>query len=307
MSRSKPHLITKRGISVSQRLRNLAAKEGRLHQQVLQRFGLEAAIRRIFASDQADRFGLQTSLKGGALMFFAEGVSQLDGRTTTDIDLQLSGWTGTMEDLAAALRDALAVVPLEDDGVRFDLDDIKVLKTRDGGVPGGSVMLRAQAGSTELKFKCDVGFYDPILRDTLIAVDYPSLLPDLPAIRIMRQPIEYSISDKCHAAWKHAGENTRLRDYYDLYVYLTKCTVDDDRLREAFARSWPMYGADVPASIDGIAGYSAAFVAANAVTWRGLKDSSGWAVPVPELDEVVALIRSRLEPIFNSPAPRLTA
>lgn len=295
MSRARPDLITPKGISASDRLKAQAKKLGRNPQPVLHRYALEGAIRRIFASDHADRFGLSTSLKGGALMFFAEGVDPIAGRGTTDIDIQLSGYQGTMEDLAGIMREVLAAVPPVDDGVRFGIDTVTVTSERGEGVPGGAIEAHVQVGEASFTFKVDVGFYAPELADTLVAVDYPSLL-DLEPVRIWRQPIEFAISDKVHASYKHGGRNTRLRDCYDMFVFLTKCAVDDDRLAAAFARSWPMYGTALPGSIDEIDGLTDTWAAGHERTWQALQSKSGWAVEVPPLTDVVRLIRERVAP-----------
>jgi len=298
MSRTDPKLVSPAGESAKAKLKNLATKTDKPFDPVAQRFLLEGAIRRIFQSDHADRFGLGVSLKGGALMFLAEGVDAIHGRGTTDIDLQISEWRGTMDELAVAMREALSSIPAIDDGVRFDVDDLRVTSIREGGVPGGAVTCWAQIGTMRVRFKTDVGFYDAALQDTLIETDYPSML-DLPPIRIWRQQIEYSISDKAHAAWKRGSDNSRLRDYYDLAVYLSKCSVDDDRLRQAFSRSWPLYGAQVPTSIDEIEGYDAGWAEEKAADFEKLRAASKWAVPVPDLPEIVALIRGRLGPVLQ--------
>src|SRR5690606_23159380 len=124
-----------------------------------------------------------------------------------------------------------------------------------------------QIGTMVLKFKCDVGFYAPEIAETLQEVEYPSLLPGMPSMRIRRQPIEYSISDKVHAAFKHGGKNSRLRDFYDMYVMLTKCEIDDYRLRAAFDHSWPMYSAEVPGSVEEIEGISDAWAINHESAW----------------------------------------
>ena len=294
MSRTNPRLVTPTGIGTFAKLKGVAAAAGRPTDLVAQRFAMEAAIRRIFASDHADRFGVTTSLKGGALMFFAEGVDPVHGRTTSDIDLQLTGWQGTMDDLKTALQEALATVPGVDDGVRFDVEALQVTGTREHGIPGGTVTTSVQIGNAVMKFKADVGFYAPELADTLVEVDYPSLLPSLPPIRIMRQPVEYSIADKVHAAVKHAGTNTRLRDYYDLFVYATKCTIDDDRLREAFERTWRLFDDAVPGSIDDLSSYSDRFAVENEAAWAALRARSSWAVDVPDLATVIGTIKDRV-------------
>lgn len=298
MSRTNPALVAPSGAGTFAKLKALAQKNGKPVDEVAQRFVLEAAIRRIFQSDHADKFGLATSLKGGALMFFSEGVDPVLGRSTSDIDIQLSGFEGTMEELADAMREALAQVPRIDDGVRFDTEKLKVLATRENGIPGGSVLTLVQIGNAVIKLKADVGFYAPEMKETLEQFDYPSLLPNMPPVRIWRQPVEYSVADKVHAACRHAGTNTRLRDYYDLYVYATRCQLDPDRLRQAFAHTWQLFGDTPPANIDDVVSYGHDFVEQNSERWNGMRSGSKWAVPVPDLAEVVETIRSTISPVL---------
>lgn len=68
MSRFQPHLVTDTGLANSDRIRALAKKRGVDAQTLLTKFALEAAIRRIFAGPNADRFGV-SSLKRCRLLF----------------------------------------------------------------------------------------------------------------------------------------------------------------------------------------------------------------------------------------------
>ncbi|SDG83726.1 nucleotidyl transferase AbiEii/AbiGii toxin family protein [Pelagibacterium luteolum] len=300
MSRTNKALVTPAGLSSFAKLKAAAAKAGRPADQITHRFALEGAIRRIFESEHADRFGMTSSLKGGAIMFFSEGVEPMMGRHTTDVDIQISGFDGTLDDFADIMREVLASVPATDDGVRFDLDTLKVLGTRETGIPGGAIVCQAQIGTAIFKFKCDVGFYDESLKESLVAVDLPSLLPGMPPIRILRQPVEYSIADKVHAAVRHAGTNTRLRDFYDLYVYVTRCPINQDRLRHAFEHTFALFGDELPDGVEDIITYGPDFVAANADQWRSVRDSSRWAVQVPDLAEVVEVIKQGIAPVLGA-------
>ena len=294
-------LITGAGTGNFVRLKSLAQSRGRDVQSVVTRFSLEAALRRIFTSEHASKFGV-TSLKGGSLMFFSEGVDPVDGRATRDIDLQIGGFAGTMEELATIMKAVLSEVPAVDDGVRFDTEHLVVTGTRDGGVPGGSVETTVQIGRAVVRFKVDVGFYPLAAAEELELVDYPSLLPSqLSPIPVYRQPMECSIADKFHAAVRHGAGTGRLRDFYDVYVMMTRCQLDDDRIVAALRKTFPLYGSELPASVDDIAAYSDQFAAENAGRWGALRERSGWAVDVPDLATVVSTIRNRIGPLLERP------
>lgn len=300
MSRTNPALCTKIGQGHFARLQVLGKQHRIGPDKLAQRFALEAAIRRLFSSEHAGRFGV-TSLKGGSLMFLSEGVDPIKGRATSDIDIQIDGFTGTMEDLTAIMRQVLADVPVQDDGVRFDVEGLRVIGTRDGGVPGGAVTCIAQVGQVVVKFKCDVGFYSIEHSATLIDECYPSLLPgQLPAIRIKRQPIEYAIVDKIHAAVQHAGGNTRLRDYYDLWIFCTRRWIGDDLILQAFRDSWHLYAEEAVPRFDEIENFGDGYAAEYGSTWDSLR--AAWVIPVPDLQTVISTIRERLGPIVDQAA-----
>ncbi|GAB5429391.1 MAG: nucleotidyl transferase AbiEii/AbiGii toxin family protein [Devosia indica] len=298
MTRTNPEFVTAAGLANAARLSAIAKKHDLRVDIVAQRFALEGAIRRIFTSDHASRFGV-ASLKGGALMFITEGVDPIYGRATTDIDLQLDGFAGSMDELAAIMRDVLAEIPAVDDGVRFDVSTLKVLGQRDGGIPGGAVTCVVQLGKVVVKFKADVGFYAPEHAETLEEADYPSLLDGhLSPVRIWRQPIEYGIADKIHAAVQHGEGNTRLRDYYDIFVGAGR-GLDADKLRAALITSWPLYGRDgLPPVIDDIGAFSDGFARASAEAWDQMRAQARWAVPVPDLETVCRTIRVAIGPVL---------
>src|SRR5690606_23967577 len=102
--------------------------------------------------------------------------------------------------------------------------------------------------------------------------------------------VEYSVADKVHAACRHSGTNTRLRDYYDLYVYATRGSLDPDRLQAAFAHTWELFGDTPPNDIDDLVSYGQDFVEQNSARWDDLRQRSGWSVDVPDLQEVVSKI-----------------
>lgn len=308
MSRINPDLITDTGKGNFVRLKTLAGQAGKDVKLVAGRFMLEAAIRRIFASEYADRFGV-ASLKGGSLMFFSEGVDLVDGRGTSDIDIQLSGYQGTMLELGEIMRLVLAQVPAIDDGVRFDLDKLAVTEREgDDGIPGGSITTKAQIGTADFTFKVDVGIYGSENVVDMEAVDYPTLLPSrLGSIRIYRQPIEHSLTDKIHAAFKHGSLNSRLRDFYDLYCYCTRCDLDDDKIRAGFSKWQTLFGVTAPDSLSCIAAYGDQYAAANAGRWKDLVARSKWALPTPSFAEVIRTIRDRIEQVMQGPEVRNAA
>lgn len=149
-------------------------------------------------------------------------------------------------------------------------------------------------------------YADPDLEDAMACrahssvIGYPSLLPNqLLPVRVYRQPLEYAVSDKIHAAVQHGRENSRMRDYYDLFVVCTRAELDDDKIRRAILASWPLYGREgLPPAIEDIVAFTDVFAAKNAGVWDQLRGQARYAVEIPDLQQVCETIRKRLGPIL---------
>lgn len=270
--------------------------------KLIQRFTLEAGLRRIFASDHADEFGV----KGGAVMFFHEGVEPALGRATRDIDLQVRGFEGTIHDFKTILKEVLAANPAIDDGVRFHVDALEVAteKGEDLPVPGGKLVCPVQIAGEIHQFKVDVGFYPLERKEVMEIRDCPSLLPkQLSPFPVYCQPKEYSFADKVHAACRQGAGNGRIRDYYDMYLYALSPDFRDDVAAEALQAVFPLYasqryGGEMPSTVADIPALSPGFAAEHAQQWDGLRTGNTWPVQMPDLVTVIETIRARLEPIL---------
>jgi hypothetical protein len=270
--------------------------------KTVQRFTLEGALRRICESEHASDFGV----KGGAVMFFHEGISPAHGRTTRDVDIQVRGFEGTIHDFKEIIREVLASVPAIDDGIRFHVDALEVAteKGDELPVPGGKLVCPVQIAGEVHAFKVDVGFYPLERKEVLELRECPSLLPkQLSPFPVWCQPAEYSFADKVHAACRQGKGNGRIRDCYDLYLFVTKPGFRDELAAEALQAVFPLYasqryGGEMPASVADIPALSAEYAAAHKEQWDGLRTGNTWPLEMPDLDTVLETIRDRLEPIL---------
>lgn len=284
------------------RLKDMARSRNLDVTKMTQRFTLEGALRRICESEHAGDFGV----KGGAVMFFHEGVDPARGRMTRDIDIQVRGFTGTIHDFKDIIREVLAAVPAIDDGIRFHADALEVAteKGDELPVPGGKLVCPVQIAGEVHQFKVDVGFYPVERKEVLELRECPSLLPkQLSPFPVWCQPAEYSFADKVHAACRQGKGNDRIRDLYDLYLFATKPGFRDELAAEALQAVLPLYasqryGGEMPASVADIPALSAEYAAAHREQWNGLRTGNTWPLEMPDLDTVLSTIRSRLEPIL---------
>ena len=90
------------------------------------------------------------------------------------------------------------------------------------------------------------------------AVSYPVLLDDLPAAQLRAYPKCTVVAEKFHAVCLLGMTNTRMKDYFDLWVLLGESTLDPLELRRAIEATFVRRKTAVPSSLP--AGLGDAFV-----------------------------------------------
>jgi hypothetical protein len=307
MMRSKRELVSPAGLKAAAALRDVSEVRELDFHTVAMRYALERFLARVFAAGPEGRIhpGMMT-LKGGLTMFFAEGVDPLAGRSTSDIDFHVVHDGANLDDFLDFLRTVLGGVPAGvDDGLRFDLATLVVKRVKDGNVPGGKVTVDCQLGKTPLQIRSDLAFDARPVHELAIESEFPGILSatGIGAFPIRRTPFAYTVADKLQAMVRHGAGNYRIRDYYDLYVILSRDQADLDQLPEAIRSTFDLYGSEIPESADDIAALTDAFAVAKSPRWEIERKSKNYGMEVPELIEVVRFIRDRVDPILRPGGP----
>jgi len=310
----KPQLDCEAGRAVFKHVQAKSREVNRSIHDVALRYALERFLYRLFETPAEKASGLFLSpesevrleqdtvtVKGGLTMIFAENVPPFEGRTTGDADLHLAAFPGTMEDYAAILRRGLAGPPASgpDDGIRFDVEAVRVSQDRDERT-GGTLVVPLQIGALALQVKTDVTFDARPMHDRAPVVEYPSVIPEagLPPPRIRRVPYEFMIADKFTAALEYGLANKRLRDYPDMLLLLREIDLDAGFLAETLAASLRFRGMALPRSMEEAPGFSERFAAEKAGRWEIEKVSRNYRITLP-LPELLAELRERLTPVLE--------
>lgn len=226
------------GASVRARLLNLSKAHGQSFDLVLTRFALERLLFRLSQSPHAERF----VLKGAMLM-----MSWFDDPHRGTRDLDLLGFGDPNEAaMLATFRDILAQDA--EDGVVFDPDTLRVDRIREEFDYGG-LRLRAIAsvGGARINLTIDIGFGDT-LEPGAEVVDYPVML-DLPAPRLRAYARETVIAEKFQAMVALGRANSRMKDFYDIWILSRSFRFDDDRLAQAIAATFARRETTVPTEL----------------------------------------------------------
>jgi predicted nucleotidyltransferase component of viral defense system len=202
---------------------------------VLTRFALERLLFRLSRSRHADRF----VLKGAMLM-----MSWFDDphRGTRDLDL-LGFGDPSSELMLATFRDIL--MQDADDGVGFDADALRVDYIREELEYGGlRLRTTASINGARISLTIDIGFGDA-LEPGAEELDYPSML-DFPMPRLRGYARETVIAEKFQAMVTLGRANSRMKDFYDIWILSRSFAFDDDRLPRAIAATFARRGTTMP-------------------------------------------------------------
>ena len=278
------------GASVRARLLQRSRDERTDFQILLTRYALERLLFRLSRSEHRNRFILK-----GAMLFVT--WVEAPSRPTRDLDL-LGYGDNTPEAIGDAFR-AILAQPVDDDGVAFDVDGLEAAPIREDLEYGG-VRIRTQAtiAGARIPIQVDVGFGDAITPGP-IEIDYPALL-DAPAPHLRAYPIETVVAEKFHALAIRGIANSRLKDYYDLWLIAETFELDRAPLaaavRQTFARRETALPQEKPT------GLSEAYVEAWGGQWRTFLSRERMAAAPEQLATVVADLERFLMPLIKDSA-----
>ncbi|MGO4395286.1 nucleotidyl transferase AbiEii/AbiGii toxin family protein [Variovorax sp. M-6] len=279
--------------------RNLAASiRARLKQRadatkqdfnlILTHYGLERLLYRLSISPHAANYLLK-----GALLFSL--WYDQPHRPTRDVDLL--GFGPDDVDTAVSAFRAICQIAAED-GVAFDPASVKASAIRkDAGYGGVRIDLLAKLDGARIALQVDIGFGDAVT-PAPESVNYPVLLEDLPAPRLRAYPKYTVVAEKFHAICLLGMANTRMKDYFDLWVLLTEGALDPDELRRAVEATFARRKLAMPATLP--SGLSGAFArdATKQTQWAAFLKKN--RLDVMDLPEVIALLRSEFQKLGST-------
>jgi hypothetical protein len=210
----------------------------------LTHYGLERLLYRLSISAHAPNFLLK-----GALLFSL--WYDVPKRPTRDADLL--GFGPEDIDCAVATFREVCQIPAED-GIAFDPTSVKGSVIRkEAGYGGVRIDLQAKLDGARISLQVDIGFGDAVT-PAPEAISYPVLLDDMPAPQLRAYPKYTVVAEKFHAICVLGMTNTRMKDYFDLWVLLGDNTLDPSELRRAigatFTRRKMAMPSILPAGLD---------------------------------------------------------
>lgn len=190
------------------KIKNISKEKNISAQLVLQNYMMERFIERISLSDFQD----QMIIKGGLLI---SSIVGLDSRATMDIDMTVKG-KPVNEAFILDYINEISRININDE-VKFDVVSITEIREMDDYF-GFRVSLIAGIGTMKIPLKIDITTGDKIIPSE-ISYEYPLMFENR-SIKIKAYNLETILSEKIETVISRGNQNTRMRDFYDVYILI---------------------------------------------------------------------------------------
>lgn len=207
-------------------------------------------------------------------------------RPTRDIDLLGFGPAG-LEHLTTVFQEVCAEA--SDDGIEYDQASVRATEIRkDANYEGVRVTLLGTLDVARCAIQVDVGYGDAVT-PAADSVIFPVVLEDMPRPTLRAYPVYTVVAEKYQAMASLGIANTRMKDYFDLWILARHATIDRSILGQAIQATCERRGTPVP--VDTPLGLSAVFAAdpAKQQQWKAFLSKN--KLNAPELGEVVVVIQ----------------
>lgn len=276
--------------SVHVRLVARAKELGIEAQMMLERFALQRLLYRLSNSAHVERF----VLKGAQLMLLWIGETV---RPTRDVDLL---GLGDLSDgsLVRIFRE-FCTLNVEPDGMEYLSETVSVASIRRENAYGGRrITLEARLGNARLHLQVDIGIGDAITPDPEW-VHLPCLL-DFPSPRLLVYPPETTIAEKVETMVSVGLLNSRLRDYFDVFVLARRRAFDGASLKKAVRHTFERRGTSIPEDLP--PGLSTRFAKepGKQIQWKSFCHKLGEPSVPEDLTRVLEKIASFVGPVLRA-------
>lgn len=190
--------------------KELAKESGLTQLELYQRFMFERILERISVSKYNENF----ILKGGLLLSAILGINS---RSTRDMDISIKGIDVSKEKMVQVLNEILSLDI--GDGVRFEMINITDIRA-DDEYGGNKYHLVGRLENLKVALEIDISTGDEITPKEL-NYEYISIFENK-KIYIDTYNIETILAEKIETILRRGKYNARMKDYYDVYFFLTK-------------------------------------------------------------------------------------
>jgi predicted nucleotidyltransferase component of viral defense system len=231
--------VVNMGASIRDRLLSKARAEKLDFNLLLTRYALERMLYRLSISQNREQFLLK-----GALLF--DLWFDVPHRPTHDVDF-LGFGAADIPRLEEVFRDICRIE--SPDGMVFQPDSVKGAEIRkEANYSGIRLTLMGLLDSARCPVQIDVGFGDAVVPGPEDA-RYPIILPGMPEPQLRVYPRYTVVAEKLEALTSLGMLNSRMKDFFDLWVLAKHSDFDGSVLSQAVAATFERRSTALPEGI----------------------------------------------------------
>jgi hypothetical protein len=274
--------------SVLERLRNKSKSSGAPFQQVLQQYAIERFLHRISKSKHAKGVVLK-----GALLLKTIGIP--NARPTMDIDMLRQG-KADQATLMALVKDC-ATLEVDPDGLDFLPDSVVAEDiAKDAEYKGTRILIDARMSNVRLGVQVDFGVGDVMVPGARM-IDYPVFLGG-DTIQLLAYPVESAIAEKLQAMVALGGANSRMKDFYDVWICSNHLDFDTATLLKAIGATFK--NRETPVPEEEPEAFTTTFVDAHRVQWNAFVKKMGESELADAFAKVIQDVATFAMPMFRA-------
>lgn len=276
--------------SVRRRLYNISQKRGDTLDRIMIRFAVERLLYRLSQSVYADRFVLK-----GAMLFAV--WSDVPHRPTRDVDLLGFGPSETHE-IKTIFQNLVSMRMHQEDGLVFNATNITAEDIiKDDAYSGIRVKMMATLEGAHIPLQIDIGFGQAVTPGPEKLV-FPNLLPEFPAPQIRAYPIYTVLAEKIHAMVHLSLDNSRMKDFYDVWYLSDHFKIDTTQLKVAIRQTFNRRNTPIPTDIP--VALTPQFVAAQGELWARFLNRNRLPEPAGDFSTLLKKLQGFIMPLFGA-------
>jgi predicted nucleotidyltransferase component of viral defense system len=273
--------------SIHRRLLNKAKEMNRPFNELLQYYAMERFLCRLSKSDYAGKYILK-----GALMLrvwqapFARPTMDIDmlGKTSNDIDAVVRQFKDICD------------VTVEPDGLTFNPDSIRAQRiTEDADYEGLRLRFTGNLGNARISIQIDIGFGDVVFPKPKSEA-LPTILDFAPP-KLSCYSRESMVAEKFEAMVRHSDLNSRMKDFYDIWLITGQFDFDGSVLLKAVSKTFQNRNVEVPGKIPA---FTKDFAASKQKQWDVFYRRLSTKDIPHDFHEVIRFISEFLQPIADA-------
>lgn len=280
---------TNQAASAHQRLLNLAKVRGRPFNELLQFYAIERFLYRLAQSQYRDRLVLK-----GALMLLVWKTPIT--RPTRDIDL-----LGRISNDLESVRTVVAEIcrqAVEDDGLIFDPATVVTEHiAEDADYQGVRARFQSHLGNARIAMQIDFGFSD-VITPAPVAINFPAMLGHAEA-ELIAYSRETAIAEKLEAMVSLGQLNSRMKDFFDLWILAQTQNFEGRVVAEAISRTFARRETEVVTDPVCFTDHFASDPA-KVVQWAAFVRNGMLTNAPAHFSQVVAAVRTFLSPMLET-------